>query len=456
MVKELVMLGYSFALNDPADTFGNANKWDLYLYDIQTYTRITFGSNTSLTECPVGSYIRGLSSGATGYTTDERDSNGTIQFLTDTSGVFQAGEQVVINGGSVTRTISTTRTYGVNDIKSVYQNVNGGSTETAAGSAGLSTAFAADTILNESIVPGFSSADIITIDATAGIATVTGRNLAGKIKGGDILSYNVAGNDHPNYLRVVGITTTGTSATVASTQSVDGVANGSLTSGNYTFKLASPSISGGDRAHLYAKLNSENISNVSFSGSNLVVDRQVSGKSTDNNGVVSIDRTDIGITSSFFEPYAFDRYAIFYSDGTAANLTADQVVVGGNSLDVTFSGLIPNQNNVFINASSKKNSITNKQKNYIRSEKKEISLTVSGVTTSVSGLTQNNNYGLRVEDHEISLNVPDVANVIAVYESLDNGSVILDKLTFAAGLNLNTSAILGEKLLVREVAQLHN
>ena len=101
---------------------------------------------------------------------------------------------------------------------------------------------------------------------------------------------------------------------------------------------------------MYAKLNSENISNVSFSGSNLVVDRQVSGKSTDNNGVVSIDRTDIGITSSFFEPYAFDRYAIFYSDGTAANLTADQVVVGGNSLDVTFSGLIPNQNNVFINA----------------------------------------------------------------------------------------------------------
>ena len=54
---------------------------------------------------------------------------------------------------------------------------------------------------------------------------------------------------------------------------------------------------------------------------------------------------------------------------------------------------------------------------------------------------------MRVEDHEISLNVPDVANVIAVYESLDNGSVILDKLTFSAGLNLNTSAILGEKII---------
>ena len=438
---------YSFALNDPADTFGNANKWDLYLYDVQTYTRITFGSNTSLTECPVGSHIRGLSSGATGYTTDERSSNGTIQFLTDTSGVFQAGEQVVINNGSVTRTIRTTRTYGVNDIKSVYQNVNGGSTETAAGSAGLSTAFAADTILNESIVPGFSSADIITIDATAGIATVTGRNLAGKIKGGDILSYNVAGNDYPSYLRVVGITTTGTSATVASTQSVDGVSNGSLTSGNYTFKLASPSISGGDRAHLYSKLNSKNISNVSFTGSNLVVERQATGKSTDNNGVLTIDRTDVGITSSFFEPYALDRYAIFYSDGTAANLSSDQVVVSGGSLDVTFSGLIPNQSNVIVNASVKKNAIVNKQKNYIRSQKREVALSASDVVASVSGLTQNDNYGLRVEDREISLNVPDVAKVIAIYESLDNGSVVLDQLTFSSGLNLNTAAILGEKII---------
>ena len=164
-------------------------------------------------------------------------------------------------------------------------------------------------------------------------------------------------------------------------------------------------------------MNTNNISNVSLTNSDLIVRRQAISQSSDNNGSITLNKSDIGITSSFFEPYAFDRYAIFYSDGTAANLTADQVVVGGNSLDVTFSGLIPNQNNVFINASAKKNSITNKQKNYIRSEKKEISLTVSGVTTSVSGLTQNNNYGLRVEDHEISLNVPDVANVCLLYTS---------------------------------------
>jgi len=438
---------YSFSLNDPSDIYDSANKWDLYLYDVQTYTRLEFGSDTSLADCPIGSHVRGLSSGATGYTTDERVSNGSIQVLTDTSGSFSPGEQVVINGGDITRSINTVREYSVSDIKSIYQNVNGASTEIGAGSAGLSTAFAADTILNESVIPGFSSSDTITIDSVSGIATVTGRNLTGKVKINSIISYSTSGSTYPNYLRVTGLSTTGLSANIAAVEDVDGVNNGSLTSGDYTFKLASPSISGSDNAYLYAKLNSKNISNVSFTGSNLVVERQATGKSTDNNGVLTIDRTDIGITSSFFEPYALDRYSIFYSDGTAADLSSDQVVVGGNSLDVTFSGLIANQSNIIVNASVKKNSIVNKQKNYIRSQKREVALSASNVIASVSGLTQNDNYGLRVEDREISLNVPDVANVIAIYESLDNGSVVLDKLTFSSGLNLNTAAILGEKII---------
>ena len=56
-------------------------------------------------------------------------------------------------------------------------------------------------------------------------------------------------------------------------------------------------------------------------------------------------------------------------------------------------------------------------------------------------------YGLRVEDREISLNVPDVAKVIGVFESIDTESPTLDRLTFPDGLNLNTTAILGEKII---------
>ena len=57
------------------------------------------------------------------------------------------------------------------------------------------------------------------------------------------------------------------------------------------------------------------------------------------------------------------------------------------------------------------------------------------------------NYGLRVEDKEISLNVPDAVKVIGVYESLNTLSPTLDIFTFPAGLSLNTESILGEKII---------
>ena len=45
------------------------------------------------------------------------------------------------------------------------------------------------------------------------------------------------------------------------------------------------------------------------------------------------------------------------------------------------------------------------------------------------------------------LNVPDVAKLLVFLSQLDSDSPILDKLTFPDGLNLNTTAILGEKIV---------
>ena len=59
-------------------------------------------------------------------------------------------------------------------------------------------------------------------------------------------------------------------------------------------------------------------------------------------------------------------------------------------------------------------------------------------------------YGLRVEDIEISLNVPDVVEVVAVLESKDTNTPTLDKLKFVAGLNLNTNAIVGELIVGKD------
>ena len=428
---------YSFSLADADSVNKSANQWDLYLWDVQTFTELTLSSSATLAEVPVGSHFKGKNSGASGYVVSHA---GEVFKLDQTSGSFVVGEEIEINGGSITRSITKINVYGAQDIKSIFQGTGGGT--------GLSTAFVADTVLESKTPKNFSITDTLDISA-AGIATCAGRNFAG-IKTDTIIKYQISGKTVETFNRVIGVSTDGLKMTLEAVENVAGVCDGSLPSGttiNTTFSIGASSIKNSDKAHLYASLNSKNISNVSFSGSNLLVERQASGKSTDNNGVLSIDRTDVGITSSFFEPYAVDRYSIFYEDGTSANLTSDQVVVSGNSLDVTFSGLIPNQSNIFVNATVKKNSIQNKLKNYIRSQELEISNSASQSTADLYGMTQNDYYGLRVEDKEISLNVPDVNKVIAVYESLDNGSVILDSLTFASGLNLNTASIVGEKII---------
>ena len=55
-------------------------------------------------------------------------------------------------------------------------------------------------------------------------------------------------------------------------------------------------------------------------------------------------------------------------------------------------------------------------------------------------------YGTRIEDNEISLNVPDVVNICAVYESTDSNAPVLDKLTFVSGLSLDQNVVVGEKI----------
>ena len=67
-----------------------------------------------------------------------------------------------------------------------------------------------------------------------------------------------------------------------------------------------------------------------------------------------------------------------------------------------------------------------------------------GISNGISGLTTSTHYGTRVEDEEICLNVPDVANILAIYESSNSESPILDKLVFSS--QSISGAIVGEKI----------
>ena len=44
-------------------------------------------------------------------------------------------------------------------------------------------------------------------------------------------------------------------------------------------------------------------------------------------------------------------------------------------------------------------------------------------------------FGLRVEDKVLSLNNPDVVNIVGVFESLTNIDPVLDRLVFVSGLS---------------------
>ena len=82
---------YTFNLTDAAYS-GAATQWDLYLYDIQTYTNVTFNVGVTPTQIPTSSFIKGKSSGASGFVVAGATS--TSLNLSQTSGTFVTGEKI--------------------------------------------------------------------------------------------------------------------------------------------------------------------------------------------------------------------------------------------------------------------------------------------------------------------------------------------------------------------------
>ena len=62
-------------------------------------------------------------------------------------------------------------------------------------------------------------------------------------------------------------------------------------------------------------------------------------------------------------------------------------------------------------------------------------------------LTYNKWYGLRIQDDQISLNVPDVTKVLAVYESLNKNSPTFDRIECTSTSNVDTNTVVGKIFL---------
>jgi len=444
---------YSFGLRN-TPYVNAASEWDLYLYDVQTYTELTINAEISLTDCPISSFIRGVSSDATGYLAGNPGggTSGTTLLLSQTSGTFIAGESILVNEvDTFGRAIQSVKQYGTNDIKSVYQN--------SSDFTDIAVDFAADTVLREKDIPGIdkNSTFYVVGDATGSNGTITSPgNTFGAVKDGTILKYRLPGKTIPTLNRVVSKSADLKTLTVIGLPQVAGITTGIVGfTSTSNISIAAPQIIDSDTSGLYTPIEIPNVCDVSLEDSELVISSQIKNK-TPSSGGLTVNISDLsGIQTAFFSNFDTQKYSISYSDGTIEPLTSEQVNFEVGSTRLSINGL--SNTACTVNVTVEKQAIKEKNKEFVRSKTLTVNKTQTPVTgfasddgVSDTGLSLNKFYGLRVEDREISLNNCDVVNVLAVLESKDGSVPTLDKLTFLSGLQLQDNAIVGEKMIGSE------
>jgi hypothetical protein len=421
---------YTFNLTGAAYQNGSTN-WDLYLYDVQTYTTLTLNTPVSPLGLITSSYIKGKSSGASGYAVSS--GSGSTVSVRQTSGTFSVGEQLIINGVDVSATVTAVTAYGTRDIKSVLQS----------GVSGFPT-FTADSLLDSVDLPN----GVVGGTISGGNTLVSPGKVFTGVRVGDIIRYQTASGDE-SFNKVTAVSTS--SLTIGIGTTVSGVSQGTVTNGTYSqIKLGVPALRNQDKGYLYAELPDSNIESVNLSGSTLKISEQITGETTDGSGVLTFDLSAVsGISSAFFDPFDEERYSVHYTGGGIGTVTSDAFSISSNT--VTINGLFASESSVVVNTSLTKNGIQSKIKEYTRSSTLDVVYSKNeqsgvGVNTSINdGLTYNTNYGLRVQDEEISLNYPDVVKVLAIFESLDENAPTLDQIQFFDS-SVVTNAIIGENV----------
>jgi len=428
---------YSFE-NSDSGYEGLSTKFDLYLFDIQLYTNLTVNVALSNTELPVSSFVEGLSSGATGFAKSQGGGSAVID-LDQVSGTFIEGEQIKINGDdSLTRSIKTVQKNGLENIKSVHQQhtfISGAD-------------FSGDLVLQPKVIKELGLGDEVNITtASGGVSELTcaGKTF-GSLKVDDIIIVNLTTDSAPRFNRIHAISSDLKTLSLRADNNVAGVSVGTVLSNISAtgIHVGRPQIFLND-AGLYAELQKKNVSDVSLAQSKLLIKSQVEKSASSNTLTVSVsDLTDV--TSASFAPYDGDRYSISHktsSDTRHEVLKESQVVMGANNQSITFNN-ITNGAKV-VNVTLEKDIISQKTKNVSRSNSLIVNDT-NQVGIATNGLTHSKGYGVRVQDKEISLQTPDVFNIVGVYESVNLANPILDKLVFVSGLSLNTTTVLGEKI----------
>jgi len=423
------------------------NEWDLRLFDVQTYTKLGISTDIDIS---LPARITGDSSGAEGFLVSAV-TGGTELTLYGNSGNFVRDESFSVNGNVVGPIVKTVTDYGLNDIFSVYSN------------PGVGQTFNADFKLTHSITPRNKTfiGNVPTFTITPGnqgISTVTspGNNFAGIVTTGDYVSYGGTTTD-TSLNRITAVADDGSNITVAAATSVSGIFNGQLpgvndvVTTNLQLRFLDSSLK--DDNSFVTKLPNSNISDINILDSDIIVKKQFKNITVSGSQIAD---SQFSISADFtYMPFTPQRYVISYGDGSHEPLTADQIDISNDSKTLNFVNLsVAADAQTRVDVTLKKKNPSSKEKRWTagttvitRSNK------VGSGTTSQSlqnGLTYSNLYGTRVEDTDISLNVPDVVKVLGIYESNDMTDPDLPSITLSSlsGPNGTTADLtVGEEII---------
>ena len=429
-----------------------ASTWDLRLYDVQTYTRIALNEALTSSGITTGYHVRGLRSGAEGYSASHGTINSTVGIgntnwinVSQTQGQFIKNEQIAINGVTVSRSIRDVVPYYPRDVKSVKQEAVSPYTQL----------FTADAVLQATLDLGpiriaSSTAQSRLDDAFIGV------------KVGDIVRMSAGGGAGTIYNKIGSISNANKELNLVATPGASGVYLGGITNADYDSASIAYSTLNTNAGGLFEVLPDRNISSVDFANSTLTVSAQITGQSISGTGITASianvkDGAGVAISTAFFEGFSGSKYSVHYGSGNDfPSLYANQFTLAGGGSEVSFTGLDnasiggTADSNTVVNVTAQKQGIQSKIKNYERSQILSVDKSSnvgsgSSVANLNDGLTYNAAaYGLRVQDNEISLNVPDVSRVLAVYESTDGTQPTFDNFEFTSSATVGSNVILGE------------
>jgi len=401
----------------------STSQFNLNLFDIQTYSNIV--SDSVLSSIVVGDYLKGNNSGATAFV---QGSSGQTLTLYQTSGNFVKNESLIVNGIGSTVSVGTFTNYSIEDVKSV---VNGN--------------FTADTVLSKetALVGPFS------LTVNAGIGTIksnNGSSFASNLKATDVIKYTQAGIGSDIYARITVVSATKNSITIVPVSVVFGVCAGTLgvTTSLQNVSIIKSEIRQTDDSSLTARLNHSNISNINLTNSSIytkVFYKSVAKSST------TLTLPSLSGSDYVYSTYDAKRYIVVNSNNSIENLDNATFTLSDGGKTAQFTGLSSTAGPCRVVTTQIKSNVTSKFKQLSKCN----SLTIANTKYSTppnAGLAYTSIYGTRVEDDQISLNIPDVLKVHGVFESSTTADPAIPHIT-VSGLNSENNVV--DDLIIGEL-----